>query len=86
MRRQFRGSEETNTSDEQVAVTQEADLSLAAQKQRNRRFVIRPGDWDGVYIVGNRYVQLGPDVDRRTVRRYRRVVRELKTRFRTDRL
>ena len=86
LRRQFRGSEETNTSDEQVAVTQEADLSLAAQKQRNRRFVIRPGDWDGVYIVGNRYVQLGPDVDRRTVRRYRRVVRELKTRFRTDRL
>lgn len=90
LRRQFRRPEtqetEPTTANAEQPTPEPAEISIDAQRQRNRRFVIRPGDWDGMHIVGNRYVQLGPDVDARTVRRYRRVVRELKTRFRSDRL
>ncbi|MEO0876292.1 MAG: hypothetical protein AAFY48_16960, partial [Bacteroidota bacterium] len=88
LRRQFQLTDFTeDTTEGQTVVAVNTPVNpIDAQKQRNRRFEIRPGDWDGMNIVGNRYVQLGPDVDRKTVRRYRRVVRELKMRFRTDRL
>ncbi|MEL7247890.1 MAG: SpvB/TcaC N-terminal domain-containing protein, partial [Bacteroidota bacterium] len=81
LRRQFQRSELTDKTTTQELRRVSVNTPVApidVQKQRNRRFEIRPGDWDGMYMVGNRYVQLGPDVDRKTVRRYRRVVRELK--------
>ncbi len=89
LRRQFQRTDLTSDNATEASPTLSVNTAIdpiEARKQRNRRFEIRPGDWDGMQIVGNRYVQLGPDVDRRTVRRYRSVVRELKMRIRTDRL
>lgn len=83
LRRQFQ--QNVGDGEEQNNATPPPVATVPTQKQLNRRFVIRPGDYAGLRVVGNRYVPLGPDIDRKTVRRYRRVVKELKTRFRTDR-
>ncbi|WP_367388034.1 SpvB/TcaC N-terminal domain-containing protein [Lewinella sp. LCG006] len=83
LRRQFQQNRETG--EKENTATPSPVATAPTQKQLNRRFVIRPGDYAGLRVVGNRYVPLGPDIDRKTVRRYRRVVKELKTRFRTDR-
>lgn len=87
LRRQFQqASVEPEEQDQSKSPTSgKAASPSPSQKQLNRRFVIRPGEGGGLRVVGNRYVPLGPDVSKRTVRRYRRVVKELKTRFRTDR-
>lgn len=76
-------NEEAKNSSEEAPTTETSDL--AAQKARNRKFTIRPGDWDGIQQPANRNFRFRPDGKTDNVRRRKRG-NGLRVRFRMDRM
>jgi hypothetical protein len=74
-----------NNADGKARETQETEAT-AAQRQANRKFTIRPGDWDGIQVPGNRYFRFRPDGTTSNVRKRHRRSNGLRVRFRMDRM
>ncbi len=56
LRRQFRSTEEAGQASENAKkeLKRNQQTRQSATKQRNRKFTIRPGDWDGINTPGDR--------------------------------
>jgi hypothetical protein len=84
LRRQFNPATDPpeKGNDSAPSATQGVD---AATKRKHRQFTIRPGDWDGITVPGNRHFQFKPEIDEPVGKKHRRQANPRRVRFRLDR-
>jgi uncharacterized protein RhaS with RHS repeats len=84
LRRQFRPVTDPPQKAEESTSSTEQKVD-AATKRKHRQFTIRPGDWDGITIPGNRHFQFKPAIDEPVSKKHRRQANPRRVRFRLDR-